>query len=114
MRPILLLAALLALVAATPALERLWRERRDDGLVLVGVNYDDLRPDALEFVRETGMTYPLVVDRDKQAVRDYGLTGVPETFFIDRSGRVVGQITGAVDEEDAEERFRELVERILA
>jgi cytochrome c biogenesis protein CcmG/thiol:disulfide interchange protein DsbE len=37
------------------------------------------------------MTYPIVHDRDKDAVRRYGLKGVPETFFVDRRGRLVGE-----------------------
>ena len=97
-----------------PALEEVWQRHRGDGLVLVGIDYDDLRSDARRFARRYGMTYPIVYDRDKEAVRAYGLTGLPETFFIDRRGRVVGQIIGNVNSDRTRERFDALVRRVLA
>jgi len=97
-----------------PALERVWKRHRDEGLMLIGIDYDDLRSDARAFARRYGMTYPLVYDRDKETVRDYGLTGVPETFFIDREGRVIGQIAGPVDDRRVRDRFDELLRRVLA
>jgi cytochrome c biogenesis protein CcmG/thiol:disulfide interchange protein DsbE len=92
-----------------PVLERAWREHRGDGLVVVGVDFNDLRSDARDFMEETGITYPVVYDRDGELVADYGATGVPETFFVDRQGRLVGtRIAGAVNaREEFEERFDE-------
>jgi cytochrome c biogenesis protein CcmG/thiol:disulfide interchange protein DsbE len=84
-----------------PVLEAAWREHRDDGLVVLGVDFNDLRSDALAFMREVGMTYPVVYDRDGELVAKYGATGVPETFFVDRRGRLVGKrIAGAVNARD--------------
>ena len=97
-----------------PALQGAWDEHRDEGLVVVGVNYDDLRSDARAFVAEHGVTYPNGVDRGKRAVADYGLLAVPETFFVDRQGRIVGRIRGAVDNESNREEFERLLERILS
>ena len=84
-----------------PVLEAAWQQHRKSGLVVLGVDFNDLRPDALGFVRKHGMTYPIVYDRDGALVAKFGATGVPETFFIDRKGRLVGsRVTGAVNARD--------------
>ena len=84
-----------------PVLEGAWRRHKDDGLVVLGIDFNDLRPDALGFMRKHGVSYPIVYDRDGELVAKFGATGVPETFFIDRSGRLVGRrVTGAVNARD--------------
>ena len=97
-----------------PALQGAWEEHRGDGLVVVGINFDDLRADARAFVRKHGATYPNAVDRDKKAVAAYGLLAVPESFFVDRQGRIVGRIRGAVDNETNRDEFERLLELILS
>jgi cytochrome c biogenesis protein CcmG/thiol:disulfide interchange protein DsbE len=79
-----------------PAIEATWRRFKERGVVVVGVNVQDLVPEALRFMRETGPTYPNVRDRDNTVYRAYGLTGVPETFFISRGGAIVRKFPGVV------------------
>jgi len=81
-----------------PLLERVWRGYRDRGVVVVGVNIQDLEPAARKFLQEFQITYPNVRDGDGRIAKKYGVTGVPETFFIDRSGRIVQKFPGAVVE----------------
>ena len=81
-----------------PLLERVWRDYRDRGVVVVGVNIQDLESEARRFIAETKATYPEVRDRDGTVSRAYGITGVPETFFIDREGRVAHKFPGAAIE----------------
>jgi len=84
-----------------PVLEKAWRRHRGDGLVVLGIDFNDLRPDALGFMRKHGLSYPVVYDRDGELVAKFGATGVPETFFVDRRGRLVGRrVTGAVNARD--------------
>jgi cytochrome c biogenesis protein CcmG, thiol:disulfide interchange protein DsbE len=58
------------------------------GVVFVGVDEQDLRGPALKFMHRFNITYPIVAD-DLALTGHYGVTGYPETFFIDRHGRVV-------------------------
>lgn len=81
-----------------PALEATWQRYREQGVVVVGINVQDLTPAALRFVHQTRTTYPMVRDKDNTVYRAYGLTGVPETFFVDRSGRIARKFPGAVIE----------------
>jgi cytochrome c biogenesis protein CcmG/thiol:disulfide interchange protein DsbE len=84
-----------------PAIEAAWRRYRDRGVVVVGVNVQDLVPQATRFIEVVGATYPMVRDRDNRVYRTYGLTGIPETFFIDRAGRVVRKFGGVVTDRAA-------------
>ncbi len=78
-----------------PALERAWREYRDDGLVIVGVNIRDAASSAARFVDEYGVTYPVVRDENLQLARKLGVVGVPETYFVDHEWRFVATLAGA-------------------
>lgn len=82
-----------------PHLQRVWTEYRARGVRFLGVNYRDVRDDALAFQREVGITYPSVVDPRGDLTVDYRLQGLPTTFVIDRAGRVVYQFLGRVEYE---------------
>jgi len=78
-----------------PALERAWRGG-DGRVVVLGVDVNDLSGDARKFMRQHGVTYPIVHDNKNATSPKYGLTGLPETFFVDRHGRVVAHVAGQV------------------
>lgn len=82
-----------------PLLESTWRDLRDRGVVIVGVDHQDAASFAREFARRYRMTYPLVRDPDDKLYERYGATGVPESFFVDADGRVVAHVPGAVTRE---------------
>ena len=94
-----------------PLLEQAWRRYRDRGVVVLGINTNDFVGDARRFVGRYELTYPNVVDGAGKLVEPYGVAAFPETFFVDRSGRVVDYISGPVD--DAEELERG-IEQALA
>ena len=66
-------------------------------VVFLGVDYHDVTSDGRKFLRAHGITYPTVQDGPGDIGDKYGLTGVPETYFIDAKGRLVGaHILGTV------------------
>jgi peroxiredoxin len=89
-------------------LERAWLQHRDEGLVVLGVGSQDFRFALERFARKYKMTYPLIHDTKDEARSRYGVSGFPETFFVDREGRLVGKpILGPVNREDFADRFAE-------
>ena len=68
-------------------LEAFWQEIQSQ-------NYDVA---LLGIAATYGKTYPLALDDEGKGSINYGVTGVPETFFIDREGRIRHKITGPVD-----------------
>jgi cytochrome c biogenesis protein CcmG, thiol:disulfide interchange protein DsbE len=83
----------------TPLLEREWRRSGLLGVMFVGVDTQDVRAEGRAFLREFGVSYLNVRDPGKTTSRRYGATGLPETFFITRDGKVVGHIIGAINRE---------------
>jgi cytochrome c biogenesis protein CcmG/thiol:disulfide interchange protein DsbE len=78
-----------------PLLEKTWRAYRDQGIMFLGVNIRDAESDAKRFVEEFDITYPTVRDLDQSLTRDFGVKGLPETFFVDHRWTFIGAISGA-------------------
>ena len=74
-----------------PRLEAAWQHYRSRGVVVVGVDAQDFSGDARTFMRRHGVTYPNVHDGPGDVLPKYGITGFPETFFVGRDGRLVGE-----------------------
>lgn len=83
-----------------PLLERTWRNYRDEGVVFLGVNIKDADVDARRFVREFGITYPVVRDLDQTLTSSFGVRGLPETYFIDDRWTFVGTLAGPETDDD--------------
>ncbi|MBA3376661.1 MAG: TlpA family protein disulfide reductase [Actinobacteria bacterium] len=98
-----------------PFLEQVWRQHRGRGLVMVGLDAKDFRKDARRFVRRFDLTFPIVYDGPGDVATDrYGVTGFPETFVLDREGRVVDVFVGAINSDKDRTRLRAAVNRALA
>ncbi len=95
----------------TPMLQRAYERHRDEGLVVLGVNAQDFRTDARRFAERYGVTYPLVHDGPGESLRDFGLAGFPETWWIDRSGRLVAYVQGEFSEAELERNIERALER---
>ena len=71
-----------------PILEREQQRLASHNATIIGVTYLDNSSDSQSFVRAQHITYPVVRDVSGNFVRSFGTKGVPETFVIDRTGRV--------------------------
>lgn len=80
--------------------EAFWRRYKDKGIVVAGIAIQDTPEAAAQFARAYGKTYMLGLDtEDGKAAIDYGVTGVPETFIIDRHGVVIHKEAGPMTAE---------------
>ena len=93
-----------------PSLERAWQTYKDRGLVVVGVNFQDKDEPAKRFLTQFGHTFPNAPDPSGRVSVDYGVYGVPETYFIDRKGRVRFKRVGPV----SDELLKQQIEPLLA
>jgi cytochrome c biogenesis protein CcmG/thiol:disulfide interchange protein DsbE len=96
-----------------PYFERVWRDRREQGVVFVGLDSRDFREDARRFAEDFELSFPLVYDGPGDVSKDWGVTGYPETFVIDRRGRVVDAILGPVTTDEDRTRLREAIDQAL-
>ena len=97
-----------------PFLEQVWRSNRVRGVVVLGLDAKDFRADARRFADRYGLTFPLVYDGPGDVIDGYGVTGFPETFVIDREGRVVRAFVGAVDGAEDRAELRTAIEGALS
>ena len=81
-----------------PLLQRLSEEYAERGVVFIGVNIQDAESDARAYLAEYGVTYPNAHDERGAISVDYGVIGIPVTFFINRVGIVERRWVGGVRE----------------
>jgi cytochrome c biogenesis protein CcmG/thiol:disulfide interchange protein DsbE len=88
----------------SPLLQR-WHERmeRERGTVL-GVDVQDVTDDARRFIAEYDLTYPMLRDGEGITREAFAIIGFPETFVIDRRGRIAAVKRGPVDDRFMRER----------
>ena len=91
----------------TPRLQAAWERWRGRGVVFLGIDAgaEDFPSRARAFMRRYDVTYPNVRDNGS-TVKSFGLTGYPETFFLDARGRVVEHVGREVSVQELEHGIR--------
>lgn len=80
-------------------MERTWQRYRGRGVMLVGLDIWDSEQDARAFLQQFGVTYPNGPDPTGVAAIAYGLTGLPETYFIGPDGTVARHWIGPLSDQ---------------
>lgn len=96
-----------------PSLQKLYgTTKTEPGFKLVTVLFRDDPVRALEYLAKNKYDFPLLLDIDGSAAMAYGLTGVPETFIVDKKGVLRNKFIGPIDfnSHDALAYFRRMVE----
>jgi len=83
----------------SPLLDRWHRRIEPRGGTVLGIDVLDVADDAREFVEEYDLHYPQVRDTEADLLGDYGVTGYPETFVIDKRGRIAAAEKGPGDDD---------------
>lgn len=83
-----------------PEFQALWEEHEAEGdLVLLAVNVRESADAVTDFVEEFGLTFPVALDASGDVLDEYGLPGLPGTFFIDAAGVLQARVLGPLDAE---------------
>jgi cytochrome c biogenesis protein CcmG/thiol:disulfide interchange protein DsbE len=93
-----------------PLLQRTHERIASQGGLVLGVDVQDATERALEFLREEEIEFPSLRDRDRDYVRELGVSAYPETFLIDRRGRIAALKRGPVDQAWLDEHLPPLLE----
>lgn len=78
-------------------LEQAWQDYKDQGVIFIGVDHLDTDKEALAYMAKYGITYPSGPDLGDKIADAYGITGVPETFFIDKDGNIAHVQIGPIE-----------------
>ena len=80
-----------------PSLNRFHERLASQGVVVLGVSIDEDADLYRQFLKKAGVQFPTVLDPGRKVMHGYGTFKVPETYFIDKQGKVVQKIVGPRD-----------------
>jgi peroxiredoxin len=80
--------------AEMPSMQALYERLKGPDFAMVAVAEDTDAADVGAFVKELGLTFPVLLDTDNRLPARFGVTGYPETFIIDRDGQVIKHVIG--------------------
>ena len=93
----------------SPLLERTWRQFEDEGILFIGIDIQDTEEEARAYLNEFDITFPNGIDAAGEITIDYGVIGLPVTFFIGSDGIVQRRWVGAITESQLLPWVEELV-----
>ncbi|MCS7286861.1 MAG: redoxin family protein [Anaerolineae bacterium] len=89
----------------------IWKNADEEEALFVWISYKDAESKALEFLRKWEITFPAGKDPGGKLARLFGVTGVPETYFIKADGTLLRRHIGPLEEEELRRFLHELVGR---
>lgn len=92
-----------------PLIEKTWRAYKKRGVIFIGVNVQDRKKDALSYIQEFDITYPNGPDPTGELSIDYGVSGLPVTFFVSRTGKIVRRHVGAINKRTLIRSIEEII-----
>jgi TonB family protein len=98
-------------VAEMPHIEKLHKDFKDQGLVVLGINYNEELEVARAFIERKGYTFTNLLDEGRETSMRYGVSGIPQVFIIDREGKVKWHAIGYTSGKEVE--LRSAVEKVL-
>jgi thiol-disulfide isomerase/thioredoxin len=87
-----------------PDIQKIYDEKRGDGLEVLEINYQEGRADALAYFEARNLTLPLLLDSGS-VFEQYKLQGLPDSFFIDRDGNLSSMYIGLLTEDKMRQRL---------
>lgn len=78
-------------------------------VVFLGIVFEDTEENTKRFIRENGGSFPQLFDPRSTVAVDFAVSGVPETYFIDRAGVIRGKVAQPIDPETMQTRIAEIL-----
>ena len=79
-----------------PSMETLYHHFKDQGFEILAVNLGEDAAHVQQFMDNNNHTFPVLLDRDEKVGALYGIRAIPTSYIIDRSGKIVGSLSGAI------------------
>lgn len=93
----------------------LFMRLKEDGVPIYGINYKDRPKDVRKWLDELGDPFTQIgADFNGRTSIEWGVYGIPETFVVDREGRIVRKFIGALSREDVNNTVLPLIEELRA
>ena len=74
--------------ASLPHLDKLYKAEKDNGVEIFAIDQQESEADVLQFVKQTGLSVPVLMDTEGRVGEQYGVEGIPQTVVIGKNGKV--------------------------
>ena len=91
-----------------PTIQSRFEEYRDEGFIVLAVNFDEQRADVQSFRDEFGLTFQMLLDPGAEVQRLYRTRSYPSTFFVDRNGVIQVQHIGVMTEGNLDDNLAQI------
>jgi peroxiredoxin len=81
-------------LAEMPSLNKLYLELKDKGLVVLAVTEDPAEKPVRSYIKEKGLAFPVLMDKERKVYFKYSLYGIPVSFLVDKKGVIVEKFIG--------------------
>jgi thiol-disulfide isomerase/thioredoxin len=95
-------------LAEMPVFQAAYDRYQDSGFVVLAVDIMDRKASVVDYVREAGLTFPVLLDARGEASTQYRVRGLPTSFFIDQNGVIREKHIGPIDEAMLEDTLVQL------
>lgn len=92
-----------------PTLQAFYEKYKDDGFVLVAINQEEPRDVVAPFVQEFGLTFPVWLDLEYLAEREFETMNLPSSYVVDRNGQVRLMWIGGISKKNLEKFVPDLI-----
>jgi thiol-disulfide isomerase/thioredoxin len=95
--------------AEAPELVKVYENYKTKGVQFLAVAIRDSDENIVQFVKDNNFTLPVGIDTDAEFAGKYGVSGIPTTFFIDGSGKIIRTNVGAINQIQMSQFVEELL-----
>jgi thiol-disulfide isomerase/thioredoxin len=92
-----------------PTLLKFYEKYKSDGFVLLAIDQEETREVVLPFVKEFGLTFPVWLDLNYEAQREFNTMNLPSSYVIDRNGRVRLMWIGGISKKNLEKYVPDII-----
>lgn len=94
-----------------PHLDKVYKDKKGDGLKAFAVNLREEKGEVEQFVKQTGLSVPILMDTEGKVAEQYGVEGIPQTVVIGKDGKIRKIFVGYSDQ--LEDEVRSLIDKAM-
>ncbi|KNY28091.1 TlpA family protein disulfide reductase [Pseudobacteroides cellulosolvens] len=94
-----------------PAIEKLYKEYKDKGLVVLAIDLGEDKETVKNFINENNYSFKVLLDSDQSIGSKYNISAIPVSYFIDKDGNIAAKRVGAIEEDEMRQYIKDLMDK---